>query len=292
VIASGRVAYANARVRALKSRLLGHEVAGRVMAGLAATRDERPDRARGLAELIDWYVTILKSYPRGQALFRALLRRHEIENIKLLWRAIVNGAADGAWQARWLDFGRLASITKDDCRDRRTLASLVEALRHSPYAAIAHDMWRAHAGDHAAAEHGFDQWISKGILDAAATLPDVDRTAVEIARALVRERDINIARRLESAGLPATPVTLPRAWQRHAPPAADHDRLMVWLRRRRKLLCRQAFLEPPFCLAPPVALLVLKEEELGALDALASFDPAAADTGWLAYALAASELGA
>ena len=285
------MAFANARVRAMKSRLLGHEVAGRVTAGLGAMRDDRIDRARAFDSLIDCYVTVLKSYPRGQSLFLSLLRRHEIENVKLLWRVIVTGAVNGEWPRHWIDLGRLARVSIDAVRDCRTLPSLVEALRQSPYASIAGDMWRAHAGDPAAAELGFDRWASSVIIDAAAGLTSDDRGAVEIALAVVRERNFNITRRLAAAGLAAPAAPLPRSWQRQAPPA-DHDRLPIWLRRRRRLLCRQAFREAPYCLAPAVALLLLKEEEIRGLDALASFDPARADAGWLDYALAASELGA
>ena len=276
----------------MKSRLLGHEIAGRVLAGLAATRDEPRDRARGFAELIDWYTTILEAYPRGQPLFLALLRLHELENIKLAWRVIVNGATESPWQSLWIDLGRLATVALSACRDCRTLPALVEALRQTPYAAIAHDMCRAHADDLAAAELGFDRWASTCIIDAAALLPKADRTAVALAHAVVRERDLNIAHRLRAAGLPSPVVAMPREWQRHAPAPGDHDRWLVWLRRRRKQLCRQAFLEMPFCLAPAVALLLLKEEEIRGLDAIASFDAASSDPGWLTFALAASELGA
>jgi hypothetical protein len=67
---------------------------------------------------------------------------------------------------------------------------------------------------------------------------------------------------------------------------------MLWLRRQRRRLCRQAFLQAPFCLAPAVALLLLKEEEVRGLDAIASFDSETAEASWLTYALAAGELGA
>ena len=291
-MATGAMAFANARVRAMKSRLLGHEIAGRVVAGLGAVHDDRIDRARSLESLIDCYVTILKSYPRGQPLWLALLRRHEIENIKLLWRVIATGAAAGSWPRHWIDLGSLATVSLDAGRECRTLPSLVESLRHSPYASIAADMCRAHGDDAAAAEFGFDRWIDSGISEAAANLPAADRTAVEMAMAVVRERHFNVARRLAAAGLPAPPATLPRHWQRHAPPAADPDRLQVWLRARRRRLCRQAFREAPYCLAPAVAMLLLKEEEIRGLDALASFDAATADASSLDYALAASELGA
>ena len=196
MIATGSVAFANARVRAIKSRLLGHEIAGRVRAGLAATRDDR--LARGFDGLIASYVTVLKSYPRGQTLFLALLRRHEIENVKLMWRVIVNSAFESRWARHWLDLERLAAISLESCRECRTLPSLIDALRGTPYAAVAGEMWRAHAGDAAAAELGFDRWTSACIVDAAAALPHGDRTAAEIAFAVV---ELAPGERLRVAGI-------------------------------------------------------------------------------------------
>lgn len=291
MIATGRIAFANARVRAMKSRLLGHEIAGRVLAGLGATTADWQQHATAFAELIEWYVTVLKSYPRGQSLFLSLLRRHEIENVKLLWRVIVNDARTTHWGRHWIDLGRLATLTIEAGRDCGSLPALIEVLKRGPYAAIAHDMWRAHGGDPAAAELGFDRWTSARIAEAAAGLPDNDRTAIALAMAIVRERDVNIAHRMAAAGLPVPPVRLPREWRRDAPAGGDHDRLVLWLRRRRRSLCRQAFREAPYCLAPAVALLLLKEEEVRGLDAIHWFDPASHEAAWLDYALAASELG-
>jgi len=67
---------------------------------------------------------------------------------------------------------------------------------------------------------------------------------------------------------------------------------MVWWRHARRELCRRAFRESPFCLAPGVALLLLKEEEVLGLDAIATFEATGRDAAALEYAIAASELGA
>ena len=115
MIASGSIAFANARVRALKSRLLGREIAGRMSAGLAITRDRSTDPADGFRELLEWYAVALKSYPYGQPLLIALLRRFEIENVKLVWRAVVNRLD----QARWIRPPR--SCTRDG--ERRASAT-------------------------------------------------------------------------------------------------------------------------------------------------------------------------
>lgn len=290
MIATGSLAFANARVRAMKSRLLGREVAGRFTAGLAMARDERLDPGRGRRELIDWYDIIIGAYPRRTALLHALWRRFEIENVKLVWRAIVNGTPPARWTPRWTDLGRLATIRLTACIDARTLAAFVELLQATPFAAPAADMWRAHANDLAAAELGFDGWISRTILDAAAGLPDGDRTAAGLALAIVREREVNAERRIDATP-PLPGLRLPRAWQRRAPSAHDRERWLVWLRAERRRLCRRAFLESPFCLAPAVALLLLKEEETRGLEAIAAFDADWAEPAALEHAFAASELG-
>lgn len=269
MIATGSLAFANARVRAMKARLLGHEIAGRFAAGLASTRDERLDPKRGFSELIHWYRVVLRSYPRRSPLIFALWRRFEIENVKLVWRAIVNHAPPARWTAMWIDLDPLATIAIAPCLDSRTLAAFVDCLGETPYAGVAADMRRAHADDLAAAELGFDRWTSQTIAAAAAALPAADRTAADLARAVVRERDFNIAQRITAV-----------------PPSQG-----IALRVERRRLCRRAFRESPFCLAPAVALLLLKEEEIRGLDAMAAFDAAWSEPAALDYAFAASELG-
>ena len=106
VIATGSLAYANARVRALKSRLLGREIAARVAAGLAAASDRARSSDTSRREWLAWYAVVLGSYPTGQALVHSLLHRYDIENLKLAWRAIVHGHAERRWIGHWIDLGR------------------------------------------------------------------------------------------------------------------------------------------------------------------------------------------
>jgi hypothetical protein len=323
VIARGSIAFANARVRALKSRLLGGQIAGRIRVGLAIARDRSTDPAAGWRELLDWYVVALKGYPHGRPLLLALLRRFEIENVKLAWRVAANRHDPARWSSCWIRLDGLAAVTPEAWRDARTFPAIVETLRRTPYAAIAAEMWRAHGRDPLAAEIGFDRWTSRGIVHAASALTAADATAADLALAVVRERDLNVLRRATTAGFSPELLTgalglvhqeaataelmrlaswtpargpfwtaVPRRWQRHAPPAADWDAWLVWWRRARRALCRRAFLESPFCMAPAVALLLLKEEEIRGLDALAAVDAGDADPAAVAYALAASELGA
>jgi hypothetical protein len=323
VIASGSIACANARIRALKSRLLGREIAGRAGAGLPIARDRSTDPAAGFSDLLSWYAIALKSYPYGRPLLLALLRRFEIENIKLAWRAVANRHDPARWRACWIPLDQLAVIPLEACRDARTHQAVAEALGRTPYAAIAMEMWRAHGRDPLAAEFGFDRWASRAIVEAARALPATDATTVSLALAVVRERDFNVLRRATHEGFSPevlggalglvheevtaaevmhlaswTPArgafwtAVPRRWQRHAPPAADWDAWLLWWRRQRRALCRRAFLESPFCLAPAVALLLLKEEEIRGLDALAAIGDAEADPAAVAYALAAGGWGA
>ena len=296
MIASGSIAFANARVRALKSRLLGREIAGRMSAGLAITRDRSTDPADGFRELLEWYAVALKSYPYGQPLLMALLRRFEIENIKLVWRAVLNRVDQARWTPRWVALDRLATVRLESCRDLHTLPALVDALRRTPYATIASAMWRAHAQDALAAEMGFDRWASRAIVEQTAQLRGDDATTAALALAVVHERDLNVIRRLTAAGVPPDVVAgalaaAPARRSRPLPPIVDWDRRLIFERRERRALCRRAFLESPFCLAPAVALLLLKEEEVRGLEALAAIDDGAAPAAF-DYALAASELGA
>ncbi len=204
MIATGALAFANARVRALKSRLLGREIV--VRASRSATARQRSlctGRAAAFRELVDWYHIVLTSYPGGQALILALLRRHEIENVKLAWRAIVGRHPYSRWAGLWIPLDRLATVRIDDCRDCHSLDALVEALRTTPYAEIGDAMRRAHAHDLPAAEIGFDRWASRAIVREADALPPRDVTARDLALAVVRERDINIIGRARRSELDA-----------------------------------------------------------------------------------------
>jgi vacuolar-type H+-ATPase subunit C/Vma6 len=138
----GRYAFANARARAMKSRLL----AGRVSGNLAALAGE------SFRKLIDGYAMLMASYPIGQSLFLALVRLHEIDNLKLAWRAAVRGLPPARWLPFWVPLGSLAVVDSDDCRDCRTLSALTGVLTRTPYFSIAETMRRAHADDLAAAE--------------------------------------------------------------------------------------------------------------------------------------------
>ena len=147
MIETGRLAFANARIRALKSRLLGPDAAVRLRAlnispdpsawfgSLNASKPSELLTAL-FARLVDAYQRVLQSYPIGREVFLALLRRHEIENIKLSGRTCARHRIDSEWEAYWRPLGQLETIGRDVCREARSLAELVTVLRGTPYAAI------------------------------------------------------------------------------------------------------------------------------------------------------------
>jgi hypothetical protein len=314
MIAGGRYAFANARARALKSRLLSRRVSG----DLAALAHER------FRKLVDGYAILIAAYPIGQPLLFALVRLHEIENLKLAWRATVRGVAPERWLPHWISLGSLATLDADKYRDCRSLSALADTLQRTPYQAIGDAMRRAHAQDVAAAELGFDRWASRAVIDAALSLPAHEYLARDLALALVRERDLNVVRRaartyllppdalngavallpseIGAAGVLAlgqwSPsdgplwTRLPRRWLRSVGRVPDWNALLLAWRRVRRDLCRRAFLAPPFCLAPGLAVLLLHEEDVRALQALnesgGDREPATA----VEWVLAAGGLGA
>lgn len=340
MIASGRVAYANARVRALKSQLFGPDAVGRLRADRDIPHSSADDReasrdAGGLRDVSDLpaqrfrhlltcYRVVLASYPTGQALFLALVRRHEIENLKLAWRARTSGHPFERWGLLWRPLGVLETVRLEDCRDQASLAGLVASLRATPYNVIADATWRAHADDLLASELALDRWASASIVRAAASLGRSETAARDLALAVVRERDLNLLRRGVQTfglapdaifgGLALLPRELPadevsrlatwtpqsgrflRAWPRAWGPAADRpadwDGLLLSIKRARGRSCRRAFLGSPYCLGPATALLLFQEEEVRGV---ASIREAA---GWsdagapLERVLAASAMGA
>lgn len=247
---AGAIAYAYARIRACKSRLLT-----RADALPLFTANEENAMARVVATLgledpfrraLDAYARAIRDYPHGAPLFRALLQRHEIEDVKLQWRRTVKGGG---------------SVYE--------LAEKLGAFK---------DIARAHGNDIAAAELALDRWVTRRLLDEAKKLPRREALARLLIGLVVRERDSEILRRgAKWYGLTSV-----------SGPAED----VMSIRRERLRLCRRAFAGDPFQLAPPLALILLAEEEARAVRALVerrgdeTLDPP------LLRALAGSQLGA
>ena len=312
MIPSGQMAFANARIRALKSQLLTADVRH------AAASDIHPT-----LDVARCYRTVLVSLPSARSLVRTLLECHEIENVKLLWRAIGRGHGAERWSALWRPLNGLASVPLETARECTSLAQVVESLRTTPYGEVASAMWRAHRDDLLAADLGFDQWISRRLLAAAMSLDPQAAVARDLLCSIVGERDLNVLRRgVTTYGLSADavagamvwlPQTMsterlaalatwtpqqdafaalwPPRWRHLTAGVADWDALLLQWRRARYRACRRAFLGDPFGLAPAVALLLLVDEETRALSALVHTRRGVAETPSLAFALAASAIG-
>jgi vacuolar-type H+-ATPase subunit C/Vma6 len=325
-------AYGNARVRARKARLLSAEdglvlraAAARGAAAPFPTSLPRPGEAvRALfTALAGDYDTLLRSYPaRGRGLLLALLRLHEVENLKLLWRARARGFAYDRWSRHWRPLGRLATVHLESWRAPLTDGEVLARLSATPYGRLAAAVGRAHAGDAAAAEMAFDRWASARLLEEAEALGASERVARALVRCLLRERDLDAVRRaVSSYGLPprlaaAAPVLLAREMDQSALEALAEwtpalgplgprlarllrgasvrgwDELLVHLRRQRRLLCLRAFRGSPFGMAPAVAFVLLREEEVRSLTALAEARGGPPDPHVVDGVLAASAMGA
>lgn len=334
---SGRawLAFGNARVRAMKSRLLGADDALALRSAGARTlsavlgqlglagADIGDVSAAMFRSLIESYETVLRSYPSGFELFRAMLRLHEVENLKLAWRAVARSIPVDRWSGYWRPLGRLAVLRREDWREAGSLRHVLPLVRGTPYAGVVNAAFRSYAQDPVAAEMAFDRWASVCLVEAAARLPGRDEAARDLVLAVVRARDLDsLHRGATTFGLsadlavnttallrdeadgdrlrrlaewrpesgPLGPL-LSRRWVRDPGRIPDWDALRLALRRARREACRRAFLGDPYQLAPAVAFLLLKEGELAAVTALMEAAGDAAMDGVLEGVLAASLMG-
>ena len=238
-------AYANARMRARKARLLGRDalvhlaVSERPAAVVDGWRDLVSESDGGellasvYARLMAEYACVARACPAAERVVVALARRHEIENVKLVWRAAVRGRAFVDWQASWRPLGAFETVTRDACRGAATLPALAGVLSHTPFRAIADVVSRVHPRDLAAAAAAFDRWVVREMAVAADALPPTESmTRRLLAVAVSTERDATA-------------------------------------RRRRDSLCQRAFRAAPYSLAPLVAYLLMRDAEARALLAVA-----------------------
>jgi hypothetical protein len=294
-----RFGAAHARMHALKSRLWT-PLDRHLVAGAGVEPDGHPLRgapADIYPPLVRWYVVFLTMYPSAAELLAALFRRHEIENLKLLWRAAARGRVAPAQCWRPLEpLGVLTWSPRVSTPDE-----LVHHLATTAYGEIARALLRSHAADLPATEIGLDRWVWTGIMGEAARLPRAERSAADLIEALAIEHDVELLRRGTSMGLepdlvakstvvlsqmsrPASlaaaaawraqdgPLSrvLPRALARRAGMAADWDSVARLLRAARLRACRRAFTGWPFGLAPAFAALLLREEQVRAAASIAA----------------------
>jgi hypothetical protein len=275
-------------------------------------------------QLLRCYAVVMNSYPSGRMLFRALVGLHEIENLKLAWRAVARSHPFDVWRSLWRSLGVLETIRLDVCRERASLADLVASLRATRYYGIADAALRAHASDLAATELAFDRWGSASLASAAANLDPGEAAARDLALWVVRERDVSLLRRgvhafkLSPDAVLGSLVLLPRElrsneltrlatwtreqgrilpmwpkiWKAGPELPADWDSLLIGVKRARRRACERAFLGSPYCLAPAVALILFQEEEVRGLEAIRDAAGNPEDAPVLDRVLAASALGA
>jgi hypothetical protein len=201
----------------------------------------------------------------------------------------------------------LAPLARLEPAPARTLASLVAGLKDTPYAPLAAETWRSHGDDLAAAELAFDGWALSAVHAAAAALPECEAAARDLLFGLLRERDLDLLRRgcdayglepMFAVGLTTvlrrdhgrdalrplaawTPssgtfaAVLPPALARMAGGARDWDALMAALRHGRTVACRRALMAWPFQIAPIVAAVMLREDQMRAWASLAAVERSA-----------------
>lgn len=304
-------AFANTRLRARKSRLLGPDDLRRlrgersvssVAAEISPESAGNPERAPALLfdGLLEDYAFVIRAYPRAEPLWRALLGVHEIENVKLGWRARARGLPASAWAKLWTPFGRLESVRLSDWSGAPSLREAVRASGRTPYGEILREVLETHESDPAGAELAFDRWAWARVVDEARRLPRAERDAARLVLASVRDRDYDFLRRAHASGrVPAEgafagDVLIPdeekpeslramATWREGAGPFPAPPRMRFatqpalgsgWeqfaqsLSRRRRDQCFRAFRSYPFRLAPAIAFLLLREAEVRALSAL------------------------
>ena len=267
---AGEIAYAHARLRAWRSRLLRRPDVLPLLAANDASSHNRALAAIGAAtdgeaiehayqRLLNIYRIAIRGYRDYALLFIALVRLHEVENIKLAWRAIARHEDETRWRSLWRPLGSLAAVTFEQCRAAESLRDLAERLADAPYGSIVGTQHRAHADDVTAFEIGLDRWASQQLLDEAAKLPAVEGLAGAIIETLVRRRDVQLKERAENYGLSGDlSFQAPKSTKRaKSDMTVDYPNLL-----------RRASRGGPFSLAPALAVVLLAEEELRGVIAL------------------------
>lgn len=271
------LAYAHACLRACKSRLLTRSDAAPLWTATDATAMHRVVEALGVG---DPWRRILHAYAAAmrtgrKSLFAALLWRHEIENVKLLWRVAIMHRPRAVVRRLWIGLGAFASVLS---LDGGTPSELAAQLAGTPYAGVATTVARAHGNDLVAAELAFDRWVTQCLLAEARKLPRREAMARRLVELVVREREAQLElRRAKWYGLES--IT----------PSGNVD--VVALRKQQLRLCRRAFIGSPFRLAPAVAVVLLAEEELRAVRALIERQGDERLDAAFMHAAAASQIG-
>jgi hypothetical protein len=273
--------------------------------GAPAVRGEAELEHVLFGRLLDDYRRVLDDYAPGRPLLRALLARHEVENLKLGWRALDRRLPADRWARLWRPFGRLETLPLESWTEASSLPDAVRATAPTPWGPIAREALETHGDDGAAAELSLDRFAFARIAEEAERLPRRETAARRLAMSIVSERDLDAFHRaIVFSGLSpelaaSTTVRLRDAFPTDAlhrlaewssgplpldrrlfrgvlppdRPIADWDALRRTLARERVAACRRAFAGPPFRVGPAVAFLLLREAETRGLAAIASLLP-------------------
>ena len=257
-----RRAYGQARARARSAAILSHPVVTAMATAPAITGlpgwcelgphdDGFVSLAVAYSRLVDDHLVMRRAYPEARGALAALLELHELENVKLVWRAAVRGIAWADWRGSWRPLGVLQTIALEWFGGTLTLASLPGALETTPYGELAATTMQSHGQDVAAAELAIDHFGTHQLASVHDRLPKPERSARRLLRAVLDRRDALIEERA------CTTVGRP-----------FHGRLSDTRPRLAALAGRIVALEP-FSLAVPLALVLLREEEVRRLLTLA-----------------------
>lgn len=206
--------------------------------------------AKRFERLLGRYRAIFNCYADARPVVRALLGLHEIENVKLGWSAVARAIDVERWTPLWHDLHELASVSRVSFVRAHTLYDVVGALATTPFAAIATDVYMAHASDLGSAELALDRWAGQQVVMESGKLAKSEALARQIAEGIVHLRDIEIDRRGTSAyGLSAEAIAAARV----LPQKRKWPDLNV--------LCRRAFRGQTRSLAPAVAYAALAERD-------------------------------
>jgi vacuolar-type H+-ATPase subunit C/Vma6 len=248
------LACALTRLRACKSRLLTRIDVAPLWTATDTTAMHRAIEALDLGDPLRRLLRVYTAAMRTdrKSLFDALLRLHEIENVKLLWRVAIMRRPRSVIRRLWIDLATFASFSP---LDGATPAELATQLSGTPYVDIAASVARAHGNDLLAAELAFDRWATQSLRAEGQRLPRRETMAKRIVALVVRERELQLALRGAK-------------WYGLESIAPRNEIDIVALRKERLRLCRRAFIGNPFRLALAIAIVLLAEEELCAVRAL------------------------
>ena len=262
-------AYGFARVSALKSRLMTRDEVMTLRCTTDARSSARSLESLGLdsdekrfAKLMRRYQTVLRAYPEAAPIVRAMLQIHEVENLKIAWRAISQRIEPARWHPLLRDLSSVVHYEAAALREASSLFDLVQSLEGTNLHGVAHQVYAAHGNDLAAAELAFDRWASFEILRSVEHLGARESLARDIAVEVVHERDDEIVSRgVESYGLSPAAVDAARVLSRST--VKRHELIH---------LCRRAFVGQHLRLAPAIAFIVFSERDYRLASALAERD--------------------